>query len=450
MQPRPLTQIARQLGCAEGPLAGWVGAVAIDSRQVQPGDLFFALKGQRTDGHLFLKEVALRGACAAVVQRGCAPSVAELPLIYVEDVLRSLQGLAGEELAAMGCRVVAVTGSVGKTTTKEFLATLLGTRYRVAKTQGNQNTQIGVPLSILGSRGDEELFVVEMGMSGPGQIARLVEVAPPDVALITKIALSHAQSFPEKGLQGIAEAKAEILSSARTKHAVIAAQAWQFAAVQRRCACEKTTYAVAVQNADVQLWQEEGGFVVKEGERTIGCCSLPFPEALHLCENFLGAAVGAHLLGVPWEEILHAARQLTPYQGRCSTRSQGGILFIDDSYNANPESMRSALCSLRAMRTEGRRIAVLGAMKELGPFCEESHREIGRLAAQVADLLLCYGRECLPMLEIFAQQGKGAHYFEELSQMQASLMRIAQPGDLVLVKGSASNQLQRLFGAVNK
>lgn len=182
-----------------------------DSRDVQPGELFFAMKGEKVDGHEYLEQIASQGAIGAFVSKEYRGPNYGLQLVAVDNVLDSLQSLAKIVHAQRSARVVGVTGSVGKTTTKEFIATLLEGKFRVGKTPGNANSQVSVPLSILNATGDEEVFVVEMGMSNPREIHRLVSIAPPEVAIITKIALAHAVFFTD-GLEGIAAAKAEILS----------------------------------------------------------------------------------------------------------------------------------------------------------------------------------------------------------------------------------------------
>jgi UDP-N-acetylmuramyl pentapeptide synthase len=219
-------QVVKWMGCDVG-VFGKVHGFKQDSREVVPGDLFFALKGERVDGHAYLEEVAAKGAVGAIVDEEYKGKEFGLVLVRVKSVISSLHELAKAIQATRRARVIGVTGSVGKTTTKEFIATLLEAKYRVGKTPGNANSQVGVPLSILNSAGDEDVFVMEMGMSLPHEIEKLIDIAPPEVAIITKIALAHAAFFPD-GLEGIAAAKMEILSHPSTRLGILNHQASGF------------------------------------------------------------------------------------------------------------------------------------------------------------------------------------------------------------------------------
>ncbi len=411
----------------EGFLRGGVG---IDSRKVAPGQLFFALKGERADAHDFLEEVASKGAAAAVVSEGYQGGDFGLKLLRVPDVLGSLQGLAKEVLAKRGTRVVGVTGSVGKTTTKEFIATILGGRYRVAKSPGNSNSQVGVPLSILNASGSEEILVLEMGMSGSGEIAKLVQIAPPEVALITKIGLAHSEFFPT-GLEGIRNAKAEIFSNPLTRVGI---------APKESGIVDKKSFALGDISADYSLC---GDRIFEDGKEVYGV-HLPF-TASHLRENFLGAAAVARNMGMSWEEISERTQLLKVFPMRFERQERGGITYINDAYNANPLSMRAALMNLPKPREGGRTIAVLGEMKELGPFSKPSHQEIGKLALLVADHLVCLGKECEPMVELFQHAGKPVDHFLEIEELRNHLVTVIKEGDVVLLKGSNSNGLWRLL-----
>lgn len=407
------------------------GGVGIDSRKAATGQLFFALKGEKVDGHDFLGEVAARGAAAAVVALDYAGSDFGMKLIRVDDVLASLQWLAKEVLAQRGTRVVGVTGSVGKTTTKEFIATLLAGRYRVGKSPGNSNSQVGVPLSILNSRGEEEVLVLEMGMSGAGEIAKLVQIAPPEVALITKIGLAHSEFFPT-GIEGIKAAKAEIFSHPQTRIGIVPKESYSQG---------QKTFALGDVSADYGLC---GDRIFEEGKEVYGV-HLPF-TASHLRENFLSAAAVARNLGMSWEEIGERTHLLKVFPMRFEKRERNGVVYINDAYNANPLSMRAALMNLPKPMEGGRTIAVLGEMKELGPFSKPSHQEIGKLALQVVDQLICLGKECEPMVELFQEAGRPVEHFLEIEALREHLAAVIREGDVVLLKGSNSNGLWRLLG----
>ncbi len=399
-----------------------ISQVVADSRLVRQGALFFALRGTRVDGHDFLQEVAERGAVGAVVDEQYVGSDFGLVLLRVPHVLLALQQMGKRRLQRKRVRVVAVTGSVGKTTTKEFIADLLSERYRVTRSPGNANSQVGVPLSILNMPENQEVIVLEMGMSAKGQIEKLVEIAPPEVAVVTKIGLSHAEYFSD--IEAIAAAKAEIFSHPDTRIGVIGRSSSHYAVLHTTGSCEKLI-GPSLEEIDVRF-------------------TLPF-QASHLCENFALAASVAHIFGLTWEEIISRSSSLKPHRNRFEQFKNKGVLFINDSYNASPESMSAALENMPAPSGDGRRVAVLGEMKELGRFSEESHRKIGRLALSKVDHLFCYGAACRPMIEVFTEVGRSVEFLQDFEGLRRRLFSFLQEGDVVLVKGSNSNGLWKLF-----
>lgn len=436
-------QIGKWLG-SNARVSGRVCGFKQDSRQVKPGDLFFALGGERVDGHAYLQEAASRGAIGAVVSKNYSGEDCGLQLVRVEDGLASLQNLARSVLAQRGTRVVGVTGSVGKTTTKEFLATILEGKFRVAKTPGNANSQVGLPLSILNSPGDEEVFVMEMGMNHAQEIERLVSIAPPEVALITKIALAHVANFAD-GIEGIASAKAEILSHPSTRVGILNHQVAQFSASERG-SCAKITYGLEgkCEGARFLLCRDEATFYIKEGEARTDSFLLPLTAA-HLLENFVGAAAASRAMGMQWEEILPQVSRLSVTRHRFERVEKQGIVFIDDSYNANAASMKAALTHLPSPKEGGKRIAVLGAMRELGSYSEACHREVAEVALENVDHLLCLGEECSAMVDFFGSKEKPAEHFLQLELLKERVFEIAKEGDVILLKGSNSNQLWRVL-----
>jgi len=413
-----------------------------DSRKIEKGDLFFALKGEKTDGHIFLRDVAEKGAVAAVVSKDYVGESFGLPLIRVEDVGGFLQNFAKKIFSIKSSRVVAVTGSAGKTTTKEFIATLLEAKYRVAKTPGNANSQVSVPLSILNLHDEEEVFVVEMGMSAPHEIERLVDIAPPEVAVITKIALAHAEFFPT-GEEGIAHAKAEIFSHPKTRLGIYPKEAERFAPIVKRGSSEKRTFAING-SADYTLALTQSEYKVHSPQGTSPAFSLPF-TASHLCEDALAAIAVALDMGLSWEEIIAQLPKLATYKRRFEKIEKEGITYINDSYNANPASTRAALSNLPEPLPGGKRLAVLGEMRELGAFSEQSHKEIGEHAQECVDHLLCYGRLCQSMANAFSTTERKAELFVDFEELQKRLKAVAEKGDVVLIKGSKSLEMWRLL-----
>jgi UDP-N-acetylmuramoyl-tripeptide--D-alanyl-D-alanine ligase len=430
--------IGEWLGCSakDIPITGF----SFDSRDIEKGYLFFALTGAHFDGHDFLREVAKKGAVAAIVKETYLGETAGLILIRVKDVTSALQMLARLVQERRSQRVIAITGSVGKTTTKEFIATLLSQKYTVAKTPGNSNSQVGFPLAILRSSGEEEIFIAEMGMTHLHQIEKLVQIAPPELAVITKIGYSHVDTVPG-GLEGVALAKSEILSHPSTKLAVIEYGAFQYPAVRNGGNSHKITYGVFPNQADVTL--EAGWSLMDRGEES-PTFRLPFSET-HFLENFAGAAAVASVMGLSWEEILKGVSALKSIQNRFEKIDRDGVIFINDSYNASPESMKAALENLPKPSFGAKTLAVFGEMSTLGAYSEQGHCMIGEIALTKIDHLFCYGKKCMPMVELFNKAGRPVEFFRDLEELQKAIFELSKPGDVVLVKGSNSNKLWEIF-----
>lgn len=408
----------------------------VDSRLLKNGDLFFACAGQRSDGHAFLHAVAARGAIAAVVKHGyAAPSGLHLPLIYVEDPLKALQQVAKRVLAARASEVIAITGSMGKTTTKGFLTQLLQSTFRVGATPGNANSQIGLPLAILNEfNGDEEILVLEMGMSQAGQIHSLIQIAPPDIALITGVAHAHFESFGS--LEDVAAAKAEILTHPKTRMGIVDRSICHFEAFARAQKCPLHTFAVNDAQAEFTLVASETGYrLMRTGTELAHFGAPPFPGR-HNLHNFLAAASVAALCGVSATSLQAAAEALQLPSLRLQTEERNGAIFVHDSYNALPIAVKAALDSLPEPKSGGRKIAVLSEMRELGSASEQLHREIAEYALERADQLICMGQGCLPMVEVWNLAGRSPVWVSKLSEVAAYLQIGVQAGDVVLIKGS--------------
>ncbi len=422
--------------CKDTPIKGF----AIDSREIEEGFLFFALRGQKFDGHDFLQEVGKKGAVAAIVDKTYKGETGGLILLFVDDVTRALQTLALEVQKRRRQRIIAVTGSVGKTTTKEFLATLLSQKFTVIKTPGNSNSQVGLPLAILRAKGEEEIFIVEMAMTEFGQIEKLVQIAPPEIAMITKVGYSHVDTVPN-GLEGVAAAKAEILAHPATKWAVIEHGAFQFPVIQNTGSCQKITYAMEPVSADMVL---EPGWHLNYHDNLSPAFRLPFSET-HFCENFAGAAAVAYLLGLSWEEIFKGIRDLKSIKLRFEKIDREGVIIINDSYNASPESTKAALENLPKPAFGAKTILVFGEMMTIGKYSEEGHKKVGEQALPVIDHLLCYGKKCMPMVELFSKAGKPVEFFRDIRLLKKTLFELSKPGDVVLIKGSNGNKLWELL-----
>jgi UDP-N-acetylmuramoyl-tripeptide--D-alanyl-D-alanine ligase len=442
MRNTSIQQIGRILGI-DCPIDTQVTGYQIDSRNISPGEFFFALKGEKTDGHDHLREVREKGGIAAVVSTAYQGPDHGLALLKVDQVIEALHALARHFVAASKALIVGITGSVGKTTTKEFVATLLSKKWKVGKTQGSYNTKLTLPLTILNFEGDEEVFVLEMGMSEPGDIGKLLEIAAPDIALITKIAPAHIAFFPD-GLAGIARGKAEIFSHPKTKVALFDHRLNEFLEVVQAIPCAKMTFSLEAQTADYFLSSSEEKWLVDERGVRAYQFDLPFHQP-HILHDFLAAVSVARFLKMEWDEINQQVSLLKLPKMRFEQFEKEGILFINDAYNANPESMRAALSSLPEPKERGKRICVLAAMADQGKESDSVHREIGRFAQKFTDHLLVFGEEALGICEGFQEVKKPAEYFVDLNHLTERLKTLMTPGDVVLVKGMRKMRLERIF-----
>ncbi|MCX6560392.1 MAG: UDP-N-acetylmuramoyl-tripeptide--D-alanyl-D-alanine ligase [Candidatus Aminicenantes bacterium] len=424
-------------GSGEAVAAGFV----VDSRLVRPGDLFFAVVADR-DGHDYAADAAARGAVGAVVSRPVAGLPAGFALIRTPDTVQALQALARSVLAERPVKVVAVTGSVGKTTTKEFTAAILARRFDVLKSGGNFNNHLGLALSILGLQPHHTAAVLEMGMRAAGEIRILASIAPPDVAVITNVNPAHLEFLGS--LERIAAAKWELVEGLKSGGAaVINGDDPQ---LRRRAAARNGRTILFGRGGNVEVGAEDVvrrgfdgyGFRLRLGTRTVPC-RLGFLTDGYL-SNALAASAAAHALGVPPEEIAAAVVGLHPAPGRGGwIRLAGGGILVDDSYNSNPAALAAALQGLAGLPA-ARRVAILGDMLELGPGEDGFHEEAGRIAAAAGwDVLITIGPRSRHLAEAAVAGGMdpAAVRNVETSDLAAeALAGILRPGDLVLVKGS--------------
>ena len=362
----------------------------------------------------------------------------------MEDVEASLQKLARISLEESSAKVIGITGSVGKTTTKDFIAELLSIKYKVAKTPVNYNTKLTLPLSILNREGGEEVLVLEMGMSEPGDLQRLLKIAEPEIAVLTKIALAHSVSFPG-GLEEIAKNKGAIFSSPKLKIGVYAQEIASFPGTVDSLPREKrVSFSLSDQNADYFLSSADGdSWIDEKGIRAYQFIQ-PFSQK-HVLHNLLAAIATARQMKLEWDEINVQLPKLCLPKMRFEVFDRGGITYINDAYNANPESMRAALESIPSPREGGKKIGVLGVMSPLGSFSETAHREVGQFAQKTIDHLLVFGSEAKPLFESFSEVKKPAELFTDLKELAERLKTLMSPGDVVLIKGSRVMQMEKLF-----
>jgi len=440
-------------GVLGGPAAGEtpVTSVSIDSRTLEPGALFVAIRGPRFDGHDFLAEAAARGAKAALVERD-ASAPPGLRLVRVADTTKGLFDLARHVRREAGLPVVGITGSVGKTTTKDMTAHLLATRGPVLKTEGNLNNQYGLPLTLLRLEAEHTAVVLEMGMSAPGEIRALSTLAEPDVATITRVAPVHLEFFPS--VDAIAEAKAEILEGLRPGGAaVLNGDDARVRAIGERYR-GKVVWFGSDPRFDVSAegWRGTGvgmRFDLRLAGRTTEVALLL--AGPHFVTSFLAAAAAAHVLGVPLEAIAEAATTLRPARHRGEVVRLGeGVTLLDDCYNSSPEALEAAVVALSLLPGR-RRVAVLGDMLELGPTGPALHRERGRALGGRVDLVLGVGPLAEGIVEGAREAGIPAgslRHFATAADAVAALPEVLRPGDVILVKASRGVKLEAVVDAI--
>jgi len=418
-----------------------VGEVVTDSRTLQSGDLFIALRGPRFDGHAFVADVLARGAAGAIVERGFMTGAR---VIEVSDTLRALQDLAHAVRTTAATRVVAITGSAGKTTTKETIASLLATRFRVVKNKGNLNNHIGLPLSLMQLRTAPDVAVMELGMNHAGEISRLVEIASPDVRVWTNVGDAHLGFFDST--ESIADAKAEILEEADA--ATVAVCNADDPLVMARIAGfpgriltfgesdGATVRAVRIRDRGVRGMSAD--LATPAGERTI---ETPLLGRGNLF-NVLAATTVALEFGVPLDQIAVEVSRLEPAERRGVVRRlRDGITLIDDSYNSSPSALRRALEVVAHESRDARTIGVLGEMLELGDHAVDLHVACGRAAA-AAGLYRLFAVGGAPARALAdaaiaaGMQKTSVSYFATSAEAAPVVAGAVKAGDLVLVKGS--------------
>lgn len=442
-----LAEAAAALGApaaAPVPLTG----VSIDSRTIAPGNLFVAIAGPRFDGHDYVAEAAGRGAAAALVHRDVPDS--PVPLLRVADTTRALADLARRVREEAGIPVAAITGSAGKTTTKEMAAGLLSARGPVLKTAGNLNNQYGLPLTLLRLAPEHRFAVLELGMSAAGELRELTGIARPDAAVITIVAPVHLEFFPS--LAAIADAKGEILEGlGEDGVAVLNGDDEQVRRVGRAHR-GRVIWFGRDRAFDVSAERWRGTvhgmrFDLRIGGETVDV-ALPFPGPHHLT-NFLAASAVAHHFGLRPEEIAATAPTLTPASHRGQVRRLGqGVTLLDDCYNSNPVAVEAAVTAL-TLSSPGRRVAFLGDMLELGPTGPQLHRDVGRKVAPQLDVLAAVGPLAASFLEGARESEKPpAELVAFPDAASAAAADLVRPGDSVLVKGSRGVKLEAVVDAL--
>jgi UDP-N-acetylmuramoyl-tripeptide--D-alanyl-D-alanine ligase len=418
---------AKARNCDEQMVTGY----SIDSRTVAPGDLFFALRGERVDGHAYVSDVLARGAAAAVVSEGSYSGA----VLEVADTLKFLQTFAHWARQQWGRPVVAVTGSAGKTSTKDIIAALLGVRLVTGKTVGNFNNHIGLPLSLLRIPDSAEVAVLELGMNHAGEIRDLSAIAEPQVAVVTNVGYAHVENFAS--IEGVAAAKRELVEAlAADGTAVLNADDERVAAFAGAHRGRSLTYGVSeeadVRATDVEITADGANFMVS------GVAFRSRLSGLHGVRNILAGIAVAGLFGIAPRDLVGVVQGLAPGKMRGERMEWNGITILNDAYNSNPEAARHMLDVLRGLPGT-RHIAVLGEMLELGHMSAPLHRELGDYAAGVGvDLLIGIHGDAAVMVE----QAPGALFFETPEEAGDFLRTFVRTGDVVLFKGSRGTRVE--------
>jgi len=441
-----LAQAARAIGArlANGAAEARFRGVSTDTRSLGSGELFVAIRGERFDGHAFLATAKERGAAAALVDERGAPTAAPLPLLVADDTRRALGRLGRAWRERFSPAVIAITGSNGKTTAKEMLASILrceaGEEGTLA-TRGNLNTDIGVPLTLLGLRAGHRYGVVELGMNHPGEIAQLAQIAQPTVALVNNAQREHLEFM--QSVAAVAAENASVFDALPEDGVAVLNAEDPMAGVFRASAGRRRRIEFGIATGEVT-----GRYALKPLQSEI-VVTLPSGEAqatlaipgLHNVRNALAAAACAHAAGIAPAKIGAGLAAFRPYTGRLQLkRTAAGATLIDDSYNANPDSVRAAIDVLAAC--PGPTALVLGDMGEVGEQGPAFHAEVGKYAREKGiDALLAFGASSRASVAAF---GAGAKHFDDWNEIPAAL----KDTRTMLVKGSRFMRMERVVAAL--
>lgn len=448
MDKMTLSEAARAMG---GRLIGadeTIDSVSIDSRSLGAGSLFIAIKGENLDGHDFVRTALQSGATAAV----CMDEVADAPgpVVMVEDTRAALMALAAYNRSRCSLPVVGLTGSVGKTTSKDMVAAVLSSKYKTLATEGNLNNEIGLPRMCLRLDSSYQAAVLEMGMSGFGEISRLSKTARPTIGLITNIGVSHIEKLGSR--EGILEAKLEILDGMEpTAPLVLNVDNDMLLSASKSLHRPLVLYGIENREADciaediTQMDSQTSFSLTYKGEKHV----IVIPAiGMHNVYNALAAFVCGRLLGVSGEEAAGGLISYVPDGRRQKIARKAGMTFIEDCYNASPDSIKASLSVLAGMECSGRRIAVLGDMLELGDYARKAHHDCGALLEGFGvDVLLAYGANAIYYIE-GAGENVASRLYDDKAQLAEDLFDMLSEGDAVLFKGSRGMKLEEVISAV--
>lgn len=432
-----------------------ITSISIDSREINVGALYIPIKGDNFDGHKFIADAFHKGCSLALTEEKLVPESDQV-LIYVKDTKRALMDLATYYRKQFNIPVIAVTGSVGKTTTKDLIASVLSVKYNVHKTQGNFNNEIGLPLTIFGLTKEHQVLVVEMGMNHFGEIHNLSMIAKPDISVITNIGVSHIEHLGSR--EGILKAKCEILDG-MDKDGILIVNGEDDMLQQIVSGHTLVTYG---RNKSHLFYAKDVKAVGREGMS--GTFHMPKSNihiaiaaiGEHMIDNTLAALAVAKTLHLSNKEIQDGFRLYKPSKMRMDLQvASNGVSIINDVYNASPDSMKAAIQVLGDMTDKNRGIAILGDMFELGEYAQDLHKEIGTYVAkkQTIDLLITVG----PLAQFIQEQAildgmspDKMHHFQTQDELILKLGELLLPQDLVLVKASRGMALEKTVDEIGK
>jgi len=450
MNPLTLSQIAEFAGASvsSGDATVVITKLSTDSRTIKPGELFVALHGETFEGHDFVEAAAKAGATGALVDVNWTSNVPNgFALLRAPDTLRAYQAVAANYRRSLPLKVLAITGSNGKTSTKDFAASVLARKFRVTKTEGNFNNHVGLPRTILEASSGDQVAVWEIGMNHPGEIAALSKIAAPDAAIITNIGVAHIEFMGSR--EAIAAEKGALVEAIPPQGTVVLNADDPFsegiAARTRAKAIFAGTTGGTWRAIEIRQSAEGSEFTIVEGAHR---CRAQLPVAgSHMVQNALLAVAAGRAFGLSIEECAAGLAAAPLTKARLQIKEIGGVQFLDDSYNPNPDSMKAALRTLVELDTDGKRIAVLGEMRELGAESEPGHCEVGETAATLGiNHLITIG----DVAELIAEGARTAG-LDNVSSTRSTteaarlLGEIAEPGDLILVKGSRAARTEEVI-----
>ncbi len=417
--------------------------VSTDTRSIAEGSLFFALSGENFDAHNFLDQA---GAAAALVVQDGEKVPSDRPAVLVDDTLAALQSLAQWYLAELNIPVIAITGSNGKTSTKDFTRSVLAQKFRAHATLGNFNNHIGLPLTVLALEPEHEVAILEMGMNHSGELAPLCEIAPPDVSIITNVGSAHIEHMGS--VEAIAVEKGTVARALGSEGTLVIPSDCAYLDDYR----SNTKGAILAIGADDAAVRAENLITDTEGSRfdlviaDLGRISTSIPvTGKHMVSNALLAAGAGFKMGLSLEQIAAGLAETSLTSGRLRQYDYDGITVIDDTYNANPESVIAALETLAALPSEGGKTAVLGMMAELGEHADAAYERVGKIAAEKELALVVVGEPAEMIATTAHAAGGQVEFFPHVDAAASFLKTQSASGDLVLFKGSRAAAMERVM-----